>query len=72
MIEPQYEDQNRYTAPPDNDPEPKTYDGYQIGLFVMSCLPDGKDHGYQIHEIREYLQTAIAGLEDEFYGIDTL
>ena len=72
MIEPQYEDQNRYTAPPDNDPEPKTYDGYQIGLFVMSFLPNGKEHQYQIHEIKEHLKLAIDGLEDEFYGIDTI
>jgi hypothetical protein len=72
MLDNQYEDTTRYTAPPDTDEIeylPVKYNGFEIAHYVQSCLPDGLTKGYTTEEIREHLQTAIAMIDDEEVGI---
>lgn len=66
-----YEDTNRYSAPPDNDPEEKIYSTAEILAYIDSWIPGQKDH-YRIHEIQEILEDSLTNLTDEETGIDTI
>jgi hypothetical protein len=66
------EDLTRYTAPPDNDPEEKTYLLSQIIQYVESWCPNPYNYHYSIDEIKEILKEASDSLTDEEYGIDTI
>jgi hypothetical protein len=72
MIEPQHEDQTRYTAPPDSTPDEPTYLLSQILRYVESLSPHPYNHHYTIEEIREILLDASRYLTDEETGIDTI
>ncbi len=71
MIEPQYEDLDRYAAPPDNAPEPRRYTADQIAEYVKSCCY-GEPNGYTVDEIRLILNHAINDIEDGDCGIDSI
>jgi hypothetical protein len=64
------EDLTRYTAPPDNDPEEKRYSTAEILAYIESWIPS-TDY-YDINEIISVLNMAVAGIEDEDTGIDTI
>lgn len=63
------EDLRRYTAPPDNDPEPPVFNGSEILEYLHSWLPAHPADCYEIHEIQEILRNAANGILDEEYGI---
>lgn len=67
-----HEDQSRYTAPPDSDPDQPTYLLSQIIRYVESCCPHPYHYHYTIEEIREILLDASRYLTDEETGISTL
>jgi hypothetical protein len=70
MIEPQHEDQTRYTAPPDSTPDEPTYLLSQILRYVESWATHPYNHHYTIEEIRQILATAAAAILDEDHGIN--
>jgi hypothetical protein len=72
MINPQYEDLTRYTAPPDSIPEPPTYLLSQIIRYVESMAPNPYHYQYSIEEIVDLFNEASDNLTDEEYGIDTV
>jgi hypothetical protein len=59
-----HEDTNRYTAPPDNEPDPNEYQAAHI-------IPD-HDRDYDLEEVIQILEYAIEYIRDENIGIDTL
>jgi hypothetical protein len=72
MIDPQYEDQTRYMAPPDPLPEPPTYLLSQIVRYLESWSPHPYHHHYSIEEIVDLFKEASDNLTDEKWGIDTV
>jgi hypothetical protein len=76
---PESEDLRRYTAPPDNPPEGRTYYTSDILDYIESCFPEMSISAYRrayptysIDEIRDILREAADNLTDEDYGIDTI
>jgi len=72
---PESEDLRRYTAPPDNPPEGRTYYTSDILDYIESCFPEMSINAYPtyfIDEIRDILKEAADNLTDEDYGIDTI
>jgi len=68
---PESEDLSRYTAPPDNDPDPNEYHSAHIIHYIHKSIPC-HDRGYELHEVIEILQYAILYIQDEDIGIDTI
>ena len=72
---PESEDLRRYTAPPDNPPEERTYYTSDILDYIESCFPKMSISAYStysIDEIRNMLKEAADNLTDEDYGIATI
>jgi hypothetical protein len=70
---PESEDLRRYTAPPDNPPEPPTYSTAGILAYVESWIPNCpyySSNSYTLEEVREILHEAAANLTDEDHGIE--
>lgn len=67
----QYEDQNRYTAPPDNDTEETLYSTAEILAYIDSWIPARSDY-YRLDEVREILDDALLNLTDEDTGINSI
>jgi hypothetical protein len=72
MIDNQYEDTTRYTAPPDSSPAEPTYLLSQILRYVESWSPHPYNHHYTLEEVAEILNAAFDNLTDEDQGIDTI
>jgi len=68
----QYEDQTRYTAPPDNPPEERLYSTAEILAYIESWLPGRPEDTYRLEEVQELLKAASIEILDEDYGIDTI
>jgi len=66
------EDQSRYTAPPDNQPDEPTYLLSQIIRYIESWSPHPYHHHYSLEEIRDLFKKASENLTDETHGIDTV
>jgi hypothetical protein len=75
-IMPESEDLSRYTAPPDNPPEERTYYTSDILEYIESCFPKMSVSyhypTYSIDEIRDILKQASENITDEDYGISTI
>jgi hypothetical protein len=67
-----HEDTNRYTAPPDNEPEEPTYSTEGILAYIKHWIPDHSSHDYTIDEVRYILQAATDCLLDKENGINTI
>jgi hypothetical protein len=66
-----HEDTNRYTAPPDNEPDPNEYQAAHIIHYIHKSIPD-HDRDYDLEEVIQILEYAIEYIRDENIGIDTL
>ena len=67
------EDLRRYTAPPDNPPEERTYYDSDILDYVESCIPNMSIRAcHSLDEVRDILKEAADNLTDEDHGIDTI
>jgi len=65
------EDTSRYTAPPDNEPDPMEYHSAHMIHYLYKMIPD-HDRAYEIHEVIEILEYALKYIKDEDIGIDTI
>ena len=68
----QYEDERRYTAPPDNDPEELKYSTSEILAYIESWIPGYPSDTYTLNAVHDILQAAVDRLTDEEYGINTI
>jgi len=72
---PESEDLSRYTAPPDNPPDPPTYSAAGILAYVESWIPNCpyySANSYTLEHVREILLDAAANLTDKYHGIDKI
>ena len=75
---PESEDLRRYTAPPDNPSEERTYTTSDITNYIKSWFPDSPKNSaneypaYSLCQVRFLLKEAIADIKDEDHGIDTI
>jgi hypothetical protein len=65
------EDLTRYTAPPDNEPDPNEYQSAHIIHYIYKSIPD-HDRDYDLEEVIEILKYALEYIKDEDIGIDTI
>lgn len=70
-LDTQYEDQTRYTAPPDSQPDELQYTPAQIRAYLESWIPDQESY-YTIDEVTNILHEAANSIHDEELGIESL